>query len=105
MLGAITVVLARSAPLGIVGFAVLGLGIATVVPLAIAAAGRTTQNADAAVAGITTITYTAGLLAGPSVGLLGSAVSLPFSFVVVAVLTAGIALSARALRPAPLPQG
>jgi predicted MFS family arabinose efflux permease len=105
VLGAVTVVLARDAPMGIAGFAALGLGIATVVPLAIAASGRTTENADAAVAGITTITYTAGLLAGPSVGLLGSAVSLPFSFCVVAALTAGIALSAHALRPAEPPPG
>jgi MFS family permease len=100
--GVITVVCSRDAAISILGFAALGLGIATVVPLAIAAAGRTTENADAAAAGITTITYTAGLLAGPSIGLLGSAISLPFAFGVVAVLTAGIAFSAQALRPAVL---
>ena len=51
-----------------------------------------------AVAGITTVTYSAGLLAGPSVGALGSAVSLPFAFGIVALLSVGIVLSAFTLR-------
>jgi MFS family permease len=98
VVGAIAIVMARSPWLGIAGFAAMGLGIATGVPLAIAAAGRTGRDADSAVAGITSITYSAGLLAGPSVGALGSAVSLPFAFGVVAVLSVGIVLSAFTLR-------
>jgi predicted MFS family arabinose efflux permease len=97
--GAVLISLTHSAALDIAGFAALGLGVSTVVPLAIAATGRLGDNADSAVAGITTITYTAGLLAGPSVGVLGSAVSLPFAFGVVAVVTAGSALFSSALRP------
>lgn len=98
VIGAVAIVMARSPWLGIVGFAALGLGIATGVPLAIAAAGRTGQDADSAVAGITTVTYSAGLLAGPSVGALGSAVSLPFAFGLVALLSVGLVLSAFTLR-------
>ena len=98
MLGAVAVVAARSPWLGIVGFAALGLGIATGVPLAIAATGRTDQDADSAVAGITSVMYASGLLAGPSIGALGSAVSLPFAFGFVAVLSTGIGLSAYTLR-------
>lgn len=99
VLGAVAVAAARTPWLGIAGFAAMGLGIATGVPLAIAAAGRRTgQNSDAAVAGVTTITYGAGLLAGPSIGALGSAVSLSFSFGFVAVLVCGMVLSAHTLR-------
>ncbi len=98
VLGAVAIVAARTPWLGIVGFAAMGLGIATGIPLAIAAAGRTGQDADSAVAGITSITYSAGLAAGPSVGALGSAVSLPFAFGIVALLSVGLVLSASTLR-------
>jgi fucose permease len=84
----------------IVGFAAIGVGIATSVPLTFAAAGRLGGDPEASVAGIATIMYGAGLIAGPSVGALGSAVSLPFAFWATAVVTTGIALGARALRPA-----
>lgn len=97
--GACLVALATGQVLCIVGFAAIGLGIATSVPLAFAAAGRLGGDAEDSVAGIATIMYGAGLIAGPSVGALGSAVSLPFAFWVTAVVTSGIALGATALRP------
>ncbi|HZP51432.1 MFS transporter [Actinocrinis sp.] len=100
VLGTCMVALANTPLLGMLGFAAVGLGIATSVPLAIAATGRLGSNAEQAVAGITTVMYAAGLVAGPSVGALGSAVSLPFAFWMTAIVTTGIALAARALRPA-----
>jgi MFS family permease len=98
VLGAAAIVAARNPWLGIAGFAAMGLGIATGVPLCIAAAGRATKDSDTAVAGISSITYASGLLAGPSVGALGSAVSLPFAFGLVALLSTGISLAAYTLR-------
>jgi MFS family permease len=98
VLGAVTIVLARAPWVGIAGFAAMGLGIATGVPLCIAAAGRATKDSDTAVAGISSITYGSGLLAGPSVGALGSAVSLSFAFGLVALLCTGISLAAYKLR-------
>lgn len=98
--GACLVALATGQVLCILGFAAIGLGIATSVPLSFAAAGRIGGDAEASVAGIATIMYGAGLIAGPSVGALGSAVSLPFAFWVTAAVTTGIALGASALRPA-----
>jgi len=98
VLGAAGVVAARSPWPGIAGFAAMGLGISTSVPLCIAAAGRATKDSDTAVAGISSITYASGLAAGPSVGALGSAVSLPFAFGLVALLAAGISLTAYKLR-------
>lgn len=100
VIGTCMVALANTPVLGMLGFAAVGLGIATSVPLAIAATGRLGTNAEQAVAGITTVMYAAGLVAGPSVGALGSAVSLSFAFWMTAIVTTGIALAARALRPA-----
>jgi MFS family permease len=97
VLGAAMIVVSHNEWLGMVGFAAMGLGIATGVPLAIAAAGRATGDAETAVAGISSITYAAGLMAGPSVGALGSAVSLPFAFGLVALLACGIPLTAYTL--------
>ncbi|HLK43694.1 MAG TPA: MFS transporter [Thermoleophilia bacterium] len=96
--GACLVIAARAAVPAIAGFGLLGLGIATVVPLAIAATGRLDANVDtnSAVAGVTTVVYAGALAAGPVIGALGSAVSLPFAFGAVAVAAVGIALSARA---------
>jgi MFS family permease len=101
VLGAVAIVAARTPWLGIAGFAAMGLGIATGVPLCIAAAGRATGDSDTAVAGISSITYGSGLLAGPSVGALGSAVSLPFAFGLVALLATGISLARCGPVPAP----
>lgn len=96
--GGCLVVFAHTAVLGFAGFSLLGIGIATSVPLAIAAAGRTRGDADAAVAGMTTLVYAGSLLAAPVIGLLGSAVSLSFAFGAVALCTLGILFGARALR-------
>jgi predicted MFS family arabinose efflux permease len=96
--GACLVVASRGPALGVVGFALLGMGIANVVPLAIAATGRLGGDADSAIASITTIVYAGGLAAGPVIGGLGSAVSLPFGFAVVALAALGITLGARVLR-------
>jgi MFS family permease len=96
--GSVTVVLASAPVVAVLGFVLTGLGIATAVPLAFAASGRATAHAEGAIASIATITYTAGLLADPTIGLLGSAVSLPFAFGLVALLTSGLILGAGALR-------
>ena len=96
-LGAALVVAARSPGLAFAGFAAVGLGIATVVPLAIAASGRTGSDTAASVAGMTTIVYAGSLMAGPVVGGLGSAVSLPFGFSTLVLGAAGIVLGSRAV--------
>ena len=99
VIGTCFVVVARAPIPAIIGFGLLGLGIATVVPLAIAATGRIDADvdADSAIAGITTIVYAGSLIAGPLIGALGSAVSLPFAFAVVALAAVGISAGARAL--------
>ncbi|WP_405020942.1 MFS transporter [Kitasatospora sp. NBC_00070] len=97
-LGGLLVVLADSPYLAIPGFALIGIGIAVVVPLAFAAAGRTGSNPSRSIAGVATITYTSGLIAPAVIGLIAQTTSLTASFTVVTALTAALVLSAGALR-------
>ncbi len=64
-LGGLLVVLAPHAAVALAGFGLIGLGVAVVVPLAFAAAGRSGPNPSQAIAGVATITYTSGLIAPP----------------------------------------
>ncbi|MCX4910318.1 MFS transporter [Streptomyces sp. NBC_00878] len=97
-LGALLVVVAQSAAVAMTGFALLGLGIAVVVPLCFAAAGRSGPNPSQAIAGVATITYTSGLIAPSAIGTVADATSLVTSFVLVTVLTCGVAAFAGVLR-------
>ncbi|MGW1539605.1 MFS transporter [Streptomyces sp. NPDC002309] len=80
------------------GFALMGLGIAVVVPLCFAAAGRSGANPSLAIAGVATITYTSGLVAPSAIGTLAQATSLVVSFTLVTFLSGGLAVLAGVLR-------
>ncbi|MET9546366.1 MFS transporter [Streptomyces sp. NPDC006627] len=97
-LGGLLVVLASHPVMAMGGFALLGLGIAVVVPLAFAAAGRSGPNPSQAIAGVATITYTSGLIAPSAIGTLADATSLVTSFALVTVLAFGLAIFAGVLR-------
>jgi predicted MFS family arabinose efflux permease len=97
--GALLVVVARTPLLGIPGFALIGLGIAVVVPLAFAAGGRAVPHAGQGIAAVATVAYGAGLAAPGTIGGIAQLSSLPAAFVVVAVLTALFGLGAGALAP------
>jgi MFS family permease len=96
--GALTVALARNPVLAIAGFALIGLGVAVVVPLAFTAAGNAGPRPGQQIAGVATIAYGAGLVAPASIGGIAHVSSLSVSFVVVALLAALVALGAGALR-------
>ncbi|MET9399246.1 MFS transporter [Kitasatospora sp. NPDC002965] len=98
--GGLLVVVADSPALAIPGFALIGVGVAVVVPLAFAAAGRIGTNPSQAIAGVATVTYTSGLIAPAIVGGLAQATSLTVSFGVVTALSVALFLSAGALRRA-----
>ncbi|MEV1007013.1 MFS transporter [Streptomyces sp. NPDC049881] len=87
--GGLLIVTARNPVQGTAGFALLGIGIAVVVPLAFAAAGRSGPNPSQAIAGVATVTYTTGLIAPTLMGMIGDLASLRASF---AVVTAGVAV-------------
>lgn len=83
----------------LVGFAAVGLGVSTVVPLAFSAAGRIPGiSASVGIASVATIGY-AGFLAGPPViGLIAEATSLQLALLVfVATLTATLVITGREL--------
>ncbi|WP_030867829.1 MFS transporter [Streptomyces sp. NRRL S-37] len=98
LLGGLLIVFAGHPAVAMGGFALMGLGIAVVVPLCFAAAGRSGSNPSLAIAGVATITYTSGLVAPSAIGLLAQATSLMVSFVLVTVLSCGIAGFAGVLR-------
>ncbi|MET9520365.1 MFS transporter [Streptomyces sp. NPDC002994] len=98
--GGVLVVAAPHPALAMTGFALIGLGIAVVVPLAFAAAGRSGPNPSQAIAGVATITYTSGLIAPSAIGAVADATSLVVSFGVVTVLAFGLVVGAGVLRGA-----
>ena len=98
-LGGLVMVSARTPWLCMVGLALIGIGIAVVVPLVFAAAGRTGASAGEGVAGVATITYLSGLIAPAATGWTAGALSYPAAFCLVTVMAALMALLAGALRP------
>ncbi|MEU2076740.1 MFS transporter [Streptomyces sp. NPDC013489] len=97
-LGGVLVVVAPHAAVAMAGFGLIGLGVAVVVPLAFAAAGRSGPNPSQAIAGVATITYTSGLIAPSAIGGIADATSLVFSFGLVTLLALGLVVGAGVLR-------
>ncbi|MFF4836793.1 MFS transporter [Streptomyces sp. NPDC001315] len=97
-LGGLLIVLAGHPAAAMGGFALMGLGIAVVVPLCFAAAGRSGANPSQAIAGVATITYTSGLIAPSLIGGVAQATSLMVSFCLVTVLACGLAVFGGVLR-------
>ncbi len=98
-LGGVLVVIARTPAPAIAGFALIGIGIAVVVPLCFAAAGHSGDNPSRSIAGVATVTYTSGLVAPAAIGWIAQGASLPVSFAVVTALTLGLVLGAPVLAP------
>jgi MFS family permease len=98
VLGSAAVVLAPGLAAGLVGFALLGIGVALVVPLVFAAAGRVGPHPARSVAGAAGVSYGSGLVAPGIIGGIAAASSLTVSFCVVGVLVAVMGLSAGVLR-------
>ncbi|TDD45262.1 MFS transporter [Kribbella antibiotica] len=101
VLGGVLVVLAPNAAAAMIGFGLIGIGVAVVVPLAFVAAARSGSNASQAIAGVATITYASGLVAPSIIGGIAQASNLTVSFIVVTVLAAALAFFAPVLRSRP----
>lgn len=98
--GALTVVLAPDLAVGLAGFALLGVGLAVVIPVVFAAAGRVGPHPARSVAGVAGVAYGSGLVAPGVIGGIASASSLKTSFAVVAALLVVMTLAAGVLRRA-----
>ncbi|WP_449062129.1 MFS transporter [Planomonospora algeriensis] len=99
-LGLGAALLIGSVPVAIVGFALFGLGLATIVPQVFSAAGNhDPARAGQAIAQVATVGYT-GLVAGPAIiGGVSELTDLPTALAIPALLAAFMAASAGALRP------
>ncbi|MER7515463.1 MFS transporter [Streptomyces sp. NPDC126499] len=82
----------------LLGFAVTGLGLANIFPVAVARAGALAGPGGVATA--STLGYGGMLLGPPSIGFLADWFSLPVALTTVAVLAAGAAVMGYAARPA-----
>ncbi|MEV6952230.1 MFS transporter [Streptomyces sp. NPDC051183] len=99
--GGLLVVAVREPAAAMAGFALIGLGIAVVVPLAFAAAARSGPEPAQAIAGVATITYTSGLIAPSAIGAVADATSLVVSFGLVTLLAFALIAGAAVLRQRP----
>ncbi len=104
--GLLMVVLAPAPAAAILGFAVLGLGLAVVAPLTFSAVGvlagngtAAQQRADALVARLNQFNYLGFVLGGVLTGLVSSAGSLRWGYAVPLVLTAVLLVLAPAFAP------
>lgn len=102
--GSALVVLSTTPAPAVAGFALIGVGVAVVVPLCFAAAGRTASGSPGReIAGVATLAYAAGLAAPAAVGWIAEATSLTVSFGLVTMLLLGLVLGAGVLRSGPRP--
>ena len=99
MLGNLLVVTARTPAPAVVGFSLVGIGIAVIVPLAFASVGRIGANPGQAIAGMATLVYAAGLVAPAAIGGIAGATSLPVSFALLTVVASVPLVRAAVLRP------
>lgn len=85
----------------LIGFALVGAGAATVIPLAFSAAGKLPDIAPGrAIAGVATIGYAAFLAGPPIIGIVADFTSLRFGLVLVLVLALSLWFTGKTLRVA-----
>jgi MFS family permease len=94
MVGSACVAAAPSAAWAVPGFALVGLGLANIVPSVFSAAAKVGSNAAAGVAMVATTGYSGFLVGPPLVGFISSLSSLRIAFVVLAVASGCILLVA-----------
>lgn len=81
------------------GFFLVGFGVSSVVPIVYGLAGKsTTMSAGAALASVSTIGFLGFLIGPPLIGFIAQAISLRWSFTLIAILGFGTSLLAAKLR-------
>jgi len=96
--GVVAIVVAPGLAVGLAGFAFLGIGVALVVPLVFAAAGRVGPHPARSIAGVAGVAYASGLVAPGIIGGIAAASSLTVAFCLVAGLVTVMGLAAGVLR-------
>ncbi|MEM7385787.1 MAG: MFS transporter [Verrucomicrobiota bacterium] len=96
--GLLLIVASGDVPLALVGFALVGLGLANLIPIAFTAAGNFPGvPSSVGIAGVASIGYAGFLASPPFVGLLAEATSLRLAFVTLIVLLLSLPFLARAV--------
>ncbi|HWX00453.1 MFS transporter [Collimonas sp.] len=90
-IGLLIALAASEIPFAIAGFALTGVGVATVFPFIFSAAGR---HGPTALAGVTTMGYTGGLIGPPLIGFVAHGYGLTMALSLVGLLCAAVALAA-----------
>ncbi|MEV4177313.1 MFS transporter [Nonomuraea sp. NPDC049709] len=99
VLGGVVVVTARTPVPAIAGFALVGLGVAVIVPLVFAAAGNAGATPGEGVTGVATITYLSGMIAPAVTGWVAGGLSYPAAFALITGVVVVLTLLAQVLRP------
>ena len=96
--GLVIIALASSPVITLVGFSIIGLGLANIIPVVFSAAGNFPGiPSSTGIAGVATLGY-AGFLAGPPViGLIAEGTSLRIAFALIAVLIGSLVFTAKAI--------
>ena len=94
MVGLLIVLLAKQPIMGVVGFACLGLGLATIFPVLVSAAARDSNAVASSIAAVTMMGYLGFLLGPPMIGLVAQAVTLRVALGLVLVLCSLIVILA-----------
>ena len=85
-------------PLALLGYALIGVGCANIVPVLFSAVGRqSVMPENAAVPAITTLGYAGILLGPPAIGFIALVTSLPTAFLILAAMLVAVSLSSRFL--------
>jgi MFS family permease len=99
-MGALIAVAAGSYWLGLLGFALMGIGYATIVPMAFTrAASQKDVSAGTAIASVATLGYGGILLGPPILGGLAELTSMRLAFLLLVILALVMAALGGALRP------
>lgn len=104
--GLVVALFVPSPPVAIAGFALVGLGLANLVPVFFGAAGRIPgQSPGAAIAALATIGYSGFVVGPPFIGFVADATSLRTALGLIVLACLAIAFAARIADPAPKSAG
>ncbi len=103
LVGGVLVIVAPGASATTLGFGLLGAGVALVVPMSIASAGRAGRRSGHSVSGVSTLTYGAGMLAPTVLGAVAAWTNLRVSLLLATCLVVAMGIGSRALRDTTTP--
>ncbi|MES2935231.1 MAG: MFS transporter [Pseudomonadota bacterium] len=90
--GVFLAVVAPNVPVAIIGFALSGIGVASIFPFIFSAAGR---HGSTAMAGVATLSYSGGLIGPPIIGFIAQGLGLQLAMGFIALLSIGVAIAAQ----------